>query len=68
MKKTTLWLIITSLLALLTIYTVYKHGLDFSFSLTISKDETSLNWSMAFIFILLTIFSGSKYLAYTFTE
>ncbi|ARR89962.1 hypothetical protein FEZ47_00235 [Leuconostoc mesenteroides] len=67
-EKTTLCLIITSLLALLTIYTVYKHRLDFSFSLTISKDETSLNWSMAFLFTLLTVFSGIEYLMCRFTK
>ncbi|CCF29201.1 hypothetical protein EFN63_06700 [Leuconostoc citreum] len=68
MKKTTLYLIITFLLALLTLYTVYQHGLDFSFSLTISKNEISLNWSMAFVFTLLTIFSGAKYLTYKLTS
>lgn len=68
MKRTTLWLIITILLALITMYTVYQNGFDFSFSLTISKNETSANGSMAFLFTLLTIFSGIKYLTCRFTK
>lgn len=68
MKRTTLWLSITLLIALLTIYTVYQNGLDFSFSLAISKNEASANGSMAFLFTLLTIFSGIKYLTCRFTK
>ncbi|MCT4401596.1 hypothetical protein LES9216_01360 [Leuconostoc suionicum] len=68
MKRTTLWLSITLLLALLTMYTVCQNGLDFSFSLTISKNETSVNGSMAFLFTLLTIFSGTKYLTCKFAK
>lgn len=68
MKKTTLWLIITMLFALLAIYTGYKTGFDISFSLTISKNETSASGSMAFLFTLLTVFSGVKYLMCKFTK
>ncbi|MGX4592604.1 hypothetical protein JNUCC76_01525 [Leuconostoc sp. JNUCC 76] len=68
MKRTTLWLSMTLLLALLTMYTVYQNGIDFSFSLSISKNETSANGSMAFLFTLLTIFSGTKYLTCKFTK
>lgn len=68
MKRTTLWLIITILLALITMYTVYQNGFDFSFSLTISKNKTSASGSMAFLFTLLTIFSGIKYLTCRFTK
>lgn len=68
MKKTTLWLIITLLFALLAIYAGYKTGFDISFALTISKSEISTNGSMAFLFTLLTVFSGIKYLICRFTK
>ncbi len=68
MKKTTLWLIITMLCTLLAIYTGYKTGFDVSFSLNISKSETSVNGSMTFLFTLLTVFSGIKYLTCKFTK
>lgn len=68
MKKTTLWLIITLLFALLACYTVYKTGFDISFSLTISKSEVSASGSMAFLFTLLTVLSGIEYLMCRFTK
>ncbi|MGB4825332.1 MAG: hypothetical protein WBP82_10580 [Leuconostoc mesenteroides] len=68
MKKNTLWLIITLLFALLAIYTGYKTGFDISFSLNISKSETSVNGSMTFLFTILTVFGGIKYLTCKFTK
>lgn len=56
------------LFALLAIYAGYKTGFDISFSLNISKNETSANGPMTFLFTLLTIFSGTKYLTCKFIK
>ncbi|MGR8826315.1 hypothetical protein N2E09_01675 [Leuconostoc citreum] len=68
MKKTTLWLIIALSFTLLAIYAGYKTGFEISFALTISKNEISVNGSMAFLFALFTVFSSIKYLTHRFTS